>query len=114
MDAKIKDQWCKSLRSGEYKQCALQLKTETGFCCLGVLTDLAVKAGVTSWQEVHATIPSIHEMLPNTVAVWAGIPIDDYSSQPTTNLSVAGDSLSGLNDQGRPFTQIADLIEEHL
>jgi hypothetical protein len=34
-----------ALRSGEYTQAELRLKTPTGYCCLGVACDLALKEG---------------------------------------------------------------------
>lgn len=48
MNAKIKKAWLKALRSGKYKQargalCARRPRDkEIGFCCLGVLVDIAV------------------------------------------------------------------------
>lgn len=53
MDTRIKGLWLDALRSGEYKQAHETLakvdpetKQVEGFCCLGVLCDLAVKEGV--------------------------------------------------------------------
>lgn len=42
MDAKLKADWVKALRSGEYKQARGTLQDETGaLCCLGVLCKVA-------------------------------------------------------------------------
>jgi hypothetical protein len=52
MNPEVKDLWVKALRSGEYSQAEGKLcyaSKEDGsrsFCCLGVLADLGVKAGV--------------------------------------------------------------------
>jgi hypothetical protein len=39
-----------ALESGEYKQGHYRLRTEDGWCCLGVASDLAAKEGVGTWQ----------------------------------------------------------------
>ena len=47
MKPEIQAEWVAALRSGEYKQGTGVLRSEANeFCCLGVLCDLAVKAGV--------------------------------------------------------------------
>lgn len=48
MDPKIKKQWTKALRSGEYKQGRGKLRTRTGYCCLGVLCDITDRG---SWSR---------------------------------------------------------------
>lgn len=35
-----KTKWLESLRSGEFPQGRLQLKSESGYCCLGVLKEV--------------------------------------------------------------------------
>lgn len=44
MNPEIKQQWVDALRSGEYPQSTNYLRDKTGWCCLGVLTDLFIKA----------------------------------------------------------------------
>lgn len=41
MDAKLKEDWVKALRSGEYKQGIGKLRERDEFCCLGVLCQVA-------------------------------------------------------------------------
>src|SRR5689334_11788613 len=48
MNKEVKDQWVAALRSGEYEQGKGTLQEDGKFCCLGVLCELAVKAGVTT------------------------------------------------------------------
>ena len=47
MKKEIAERWVSALRSGEYKQGKLYLKSENGYCCLGVLCDIL---GV-EWKE---------------------------------------------------------------
>lgn len=54
MKEDIKRRWLKALRSGEYKQSRTYLKSENGFCCLGVLCDILQKDGVTAWTELKS------------------------------------------------------------
>ena len=42
MKPAIKKLWLDALRSGEYEQCKGKLHDGEGFCCLGVLYDVAV------------------------------------------------------------------------
>lgn len=46
MNPEVKALWLAALRSGEYQQDVGFLKTEHGFCPLGVLCEIAVKNGV--------------------------------------------------------------------
>ncbi len=43
MNQEIKEKWVAALESGEYQQARKCLNDGTGFCCLGVLTDLFIK-----------------------------------------------------------------------
>lgn len=47
----IVKEWVKALRSGEYTQGRSYLRRADNFCCLGVLCDLAVEAGVIPAPE---------------------------------------------------------------
>jgi len=82
------------------------------YCCLGVLCELAVKAGAiapatfdsASSQARYENNPSY---LPDQVMQWAGL--DD------SNPLVGERSLSYANDKDKvSFDGIADLIEQHL
>jgi len=48
MVPEIKAQWVAALRSGEYVKGRNHLQKDGKFCCLGVLCELAVKAGIVT------------------------------------------------------------------
>lgn len=132
MDAKIKTDWVKALTSGYYKQttgCLFNADEDT-FCCLGVLTDLAVKAGVFDWNtlpEDGSGQVGLGDVLPKRVQEWAGLD-DGKGDNPEVELPcdhrncLPGDNCSGvlvmdlatLNDNGESFGVIAELIGEQL
>lgn len=135
MNEEIKAQWVAALRSGEYKQAVGTLRDErrdgsVGFCCLGVLCDLAAKAGVveleTHISNVTGSLISSYDhatqCLPDVVSEWADIHsggdfedviTEDDPDDPAGERVLYADSLWQLNDHLRwSFEQIADLIEE--
>lgn len=124
MKPEIKALWIEALTSGEYRQGrrALHQKTADGidsFCCLGVLCDLADKAGqISSKKEVRGcgcdmcgSDPRISYdgatgLLPASVMRWSGV---------TTGSGEFGGEggLAWLNDSGKPFEVIAEIIAEN-
>jgi hypothetical protein len=46
MKKEIAELWIKALESGKYKQIRRQLANKDGYCCLGVLCELAIENGV--------------------------------------------------------------------
>lgn len=120
MDQAIKAQWIAALRSGEYAQTTGRLRRDEGYCCLGVLCDLAEKAGVvTGVSEDNYAGNANHwryddevSVLPPVVQRWAGLSYEN----PTVR-GAAGDhasSLAGENDNGADFRAIADIIDAQL
>lgn len=136
MDEEIKNKWIDALRSGKYKQgkTALLRETEEGcvHCCLGVLCEIThtpkfqlngFGKGLFSFgeEEDEATNTGF---LPPSVLKKTGmqeasgvIPTDklDYVNKIVmqSNLKPAHSySLSGLNDSGWTFEQIANVIEK--
>lgn len=125
MDPKIKAAWVQALRSGDYQQTFGQLQRVAnadesrplGFCCLGVLCELAVAAGVinrygnpySSGVEYGMEYTRSSGGLVSAVTKWANL------NSTVVIIDGEGRSLASIND-GRDFTfaQIADLIEEQL
>lgn len=121
MNSVIKAQWLAALRSGEYEQGSERLRDEENcFCCLGVLCDIASKEGLGEWNGIvfrpTANERSEKSFLPPSIVRWAGL--------LARNPGINGKSLTTYNDgdsegenmvmRPRTFTEIADLIEQHL
>lgn len=126
MNPEIKAQWLEDLRSGNFRKGrgVLHRTTTDGrgnkiheFCCLGVLCEQAVAAGVidrTLSGEDGAGVYAYgndHDStyLPQEVRDWAGI--DTHS--PSVQLNGRRDHVAIMNDDGGDldFTKIADALE---
>lgn len=107
----IKEKWLTALRSGEYKQTTQTLydPKNDSYCCMGVLgvicgmdkNELAQKDMfyVPNYRKDDRTIDS--DLIPDIMkyrTMGAGIP-----TKPVT-----------LNDEGSPFSEIADYIEQNI
>jgi hypothetical protein len=137
MNPEIKAQWLTALRSGEFRQARQLLRTPEGYCCLGVLCELAARAGAI--PEVEEFVPGDDDMyygyglgyrygtqdddsetsLPGKVMEWAGLDVEmSYDDNtwygPEVRIRAIGTTLSALNDEGNDFNVIADVIEEYL
>lgn len=124
MNPEIRDQWADALESGEYPQCqgALTKVDPVTYaesnCCLGVLTELAVKAGVIERIRTdpnrNRIVYSGNEAMTLTpeVQAWADLeddnPTVDYDGTRTWSLAELNDGMHG----GHPLTfpEIAKLI----
>jgi hypothetical protein len=140
MNPAIKAQWVAALRSGYYQQSKHTLRSAVGFCCLGVLCDLAVQQGIASWSEpadedpigdknvipgVQACITKATDLyeeevemgiLPVAIQTWASLNRGNpcITFQPDDDKQ--GDQhFTYLNDiLHLSFSKIADLIEAQL
>jgi hypothetical protein len=141
MNETIKAKWIKALESGKYKQGTQVLcnANDNTYCCLGVLCDLAAKAGVVTQMGVRYTpscledpinavaYGSVHPkytdicqdnvtFLPPQVMKWAEITCPDPKVE--IKQSLIGEktirALSLLNDEGSSFAEIAKLIKEQM
>lgn len=105
MNESVKKKWIKALNSGKYAQGKGRLRQEDNFCCLGVLCDLYDEKGWKKWSDGYS-YRGDSAVLPSAVSDWAGL-IND-------NPNIGRGSLSNLNDSGKTFKEIANLIEEYL
>lgn len=116
--------WLEALRSGEYAQGRGQLTRITNdealHCCLGVLCEVAVRAGVElNVREVPLTGGVVERWYdeqenypPQRVLDWAGLDSNNPQVRRPGGESV---TMSMLNDElGASFAEIADLVEEQL
>lgn len=140
MKSEIKELWVNALRSGDYPQASGWLRTDEGYCCLGVLCELGVKAGVIPEAKQDKLNPKIYRykveegegdynqgerdtdghalFLPKAIQEWAGIDAES----PTVPTDEGDDKesypdgleLAEANDAGESFDQIAARIERHL
>jgi len=113
MNPLVRAQWCAALRSGDYQQGEGQLRAadeDTGdykYCCLGVLTDLAAKAGVTNWDLARQL-----DFPPPAVEGWAELPYHNPEVRVQGVDGASAASLADLNDDhGWDFGRIADAID---
>lgn len=123
-------EWVVALRSGDYPQGVSALHSYDGdsYCCLGVLCEVAVKAGVISpglrfSNESSFSYDGDRNTLPYSVIQWAGLtrndPILPFEPSPNANWDMDYDddlqpqvSCINMNDQMRlTFDQIADVIQ---
>lgn len=109
MNAEIKQKWLTALRSGDYLQGSNRLRLGDKFCCLGVLCDLHAKETNTAWGFAgfnNDEYDGASHTLPKSVRDWAGLGTCS-GVRPDENAP----SLTEINDNGTPFSKIADLIE---
>lgn len=102
--------WIKALTSGKYKRARAALRTDSGYCCLGVATEEYRKRKGGEWKvqtnvlndENLYSFEGRGDFLPACVQDWLGISERDI----TINYC----SLSDRNDKGVSFKKIAALL----
>lgn len=130
MNPEVRQEWTAALRSGEYPKAQGYLHTEDGYCCLGVLCDIAVKHEVTTVNgiNVYRYGPDLEmATLPEEVMRWAGLdkpnPEVDAPEGFINNLgeSRTVTTLAEINDNRDEddvpvydFNVIADIIDAQL
>lgn len=122
MNPRVKTLWLEALRSKQYSQTKGKLKTEDGYCCLGVLCDLYLKEHSKEWKSsdfieedevLSYEIDSCDTLPPESVIEWAELPCDNpgvmiEERDYVTDLSELNDSLN------KNFEEIAAYIENQL
>lgn len=112
--------WLDALRSGEYKQSTRYLGTGDGYCCLGVLCEVAIKSGapVKREQTAHGGViryDGLPAYPPTSVMIWLEHPTGEEVrvSHKTATGSLANEvAVAELNDSWRwNFNEIADALE---
>lgn len=119
MNKEIKEKWVAALRSGKYTQSKQKLKTKYGYCCLGVLCDLAVKEGIckeSPGEDLHneeVMFDTRTSILPDSVLRWSEV--DSLNPSILIEGKIYPYTLAECNDTLElDFNQIADIIEKQL
>lgn len=110
-----------ALLSGQYRQGQSCLRNkENKFCCLGVLTDIYSKETGVPWNERPTQMGTEYNfggdaiVLPSVVQQWAELesenPDTDIERHSSLHYPVRK-SLAELNDEGKSFKEIAEIIE---
>lgn len=122
MNQDIKEKWVENLLSGKYKQGkeCLRLDNNT-FCCLGVLCNLYIEENKKEWSINTDGIYSFESevgCLSDTVLEWAGLPtVSPLCSgifRDLVHIDKLETNLAEINDNGRSFDEIAEIIKENL
>lgn len=130
LNSEVKKLWVEALRSGKYNQSQNQLRTDAGFCCLGVLCHLGLEAGVNGeWEKRYASGSDSLELSiilhskflfsgarynpPEEVSKWA-FGLKDIKEEEAKEILDWYNKLSKLNDVGQKFITISEYIETQM
>lgn len=114
----IKDLWVAALRSGEFQQGKGKLDDKGHFCALGVLSTIGLCQGICTWSE-GGSYDGRKQSLSYNLMVWAGVAQKDekYLERGSgfVKFQYKGKltSIAELNDSGKSFKEIANIIEKH-
>jgi hypothetical protein len=104
-------EWVAALRSGKYPQAQGSLRTDAGFCCLGVACDIASKHGGPDWEGgSHGDVfeyDNENGALPGWLGDWL-LPSPEYTVPIYTMLAFRND------EHGETFAELAGVIERQL
>ena len=111
VEHKLLRKWIKALKSGKYTQTKLRLKSESGYCCLGVLCDLI---GDREWkggkyrlkdgkfEQIYSYGTGSNAYLPRRFQKELGINRREQ------------EELSNINDNSNDFKKVIEKLNEYL
>lgn len=100
--------WVAALRSEKYEQTKDILEDNFGFCCLGVACKIADQHGVFVRKHDDGTLIGGDLSDQPDVQKWLGLK-SSYGGLPEKT----GSGLTELNDSGKTFKELADIIEQY-
>lgn len=123
MNPVIQQQWIDALESGEYpKGKGCLIREENGsrtYCCLGVLSALAVKAGVIEEHDCSENTDNIvclgnsSYLLSEKVSEWAGLDaINPMTVGGVDKISMHRVTLAHINDRTPDFSIVIEEIKK--
>lgn len=104
---RARELWVEALRSGDYAQTDAALQDSFGYCCLGVLCDVAEHNGINVAREPSGYLHGAELNQQTAVMEWAGI----QNGEGWFHTPTGRESLAGLNDDEASFQRLADIIE---
>lgn len=125
------EKWLQALEGDEFSQGKKRLRTEEGYCCLGVACEIYKReTGEGEWLkffdesiqkdawEFILEAKKSSALLPSKVSMWllGEKPKYDFAVSPYLVANEDGDtrdSLTVLNDSGVSFKEIAAAVREH-
>ncbi len=110
------EKWVKALRSGEYKQATTRLMHNGGYCCLGVGAKVC---GADDAELLEADGSSACYLLPSYNCGFPLLKRQTKELIPELLFGLPADNefvknVATMNDERRPFPEIADWIEENV
>lgn len=100
-----------ALRSGEFSQVGRYLHTPDGYCCLGVATELYLREHGGEWEPHQSVGETIHWYEFDDLDAVLSPKVQDWLGFRTSRGDFSTNSLASLNDSGKTFKEIADVIE---
>ena len=109
--------WIKALRSGEYKQARYVLRHEDNFCCLGVACDIFRKrtklgSWVSNLYQEHNKDFKLSKSKESEVMIRGVYQYFGFKEGNPQDSDKNESSLASLNDRGKSFKFIANVIEK--
>lgn len=107
--------WLDALRSNKYPQAKLRLRTDRGFCCLGVACEVENLVAHSHEDCDYFTYNNEYEFLPtdHPYCPVVGVRGTFHGFLLAAPTGPTYHSLTQLNDAGYSFHVIADVIEEY-
>lgn len=98
LNKQLVTEWIHALRSGEYKQTRGVLRDKTGYCCLGVLADVAIKIGAIkgSWEEEENVCKKCEWTHPRKQMVFVDGDTQECKKLPNQILPLLGDRINNV------------------